>query len=101
MRGMAKSEDTLKESGKASGTASGASILVQAEKSRALEILLDAWDQALDEGIDPENIASSAVFAAFTDLIENHGEEFVAQMVEGLPGRIRAGDFSLTDGPVK
>lgn len=98
---MAKPENSLKESDGASVAAPGASALMQAEKSRALEILLDAWDQALDESIDPENIASSAVFAAFTDLIENHGEEFVAQMVEGLPGRIRAGDFSLTDGPAK
>lgn len=98
---MARPEDTTKESGDVPGAASSASSLMQSQKSRALEILLDGWDQALDEGIDAENIASSAVFAAFTDLIENHGEEFVAQMVEGLPGRIRAGDFTLTDGPTK
>lgn len=98
---MAKAKNTINEGEGDGSAASRANTLMQEEKSRALEILLDAWDQALDEGIDPENIASAAVFAALTDLIENHGEEFVAQMVEGLPGRIRAGDFSLTDDPAK
>lgn len=98
---MAKSGNTINESGGQSEAPDSANALIQADKARALEIFLDAWDLALDEGIDPENIASSAVFAAFTDLIENHGEEFVAQMAEGLPGRIRSGDFTLTDVPAK
>lgn len=98
---MAGAENTIKESEGGDSAASRANTLMQQEKSRALEILLDAWDLALDEGIDPENIASAAVFAALTDLIENHGEEIVAQMVEGLSGRVRAGDFTLTDDPSK
>lgn len=98
---MARAENTINEGEVDSSASSRANTLMQEAKSRALEILLDAWDQALEEGIDPENIASAAIFAALTDLIENHGEEFVAQMVEGLPGRVRAGDFTLTDDPSK
>lgn len=68
---------------------------VEAGKALALEILIDAWEAALEEEIAPEILASSAIFVALTDMIENHGEEFVAQMAEGLPARIRAGEFTL------
>lgn len=73
---------------------------VEARKALALEIILDAWETALEEGIEPEILSSSAIFAALTDMIENHGEEFVAQISEGLPARIRAGEFTLVHEPV-
>ena len=65
------------------------------EKARALDLLLDAWEDALAEGVNPDVLASAALFAALTDLIENHGEEFVAQMAEALPARVRSGEFTL------
>jgi hypothetical protein len=64
-------------------------------KSLALEMFLDVWEAALEENIDPDVIASIAIFAALTDMVENHGEELAAQMAEGLPARIRAGEFTL------
>lgn len=70
---------------------------VEERRVLALEIILDAWEAALETGVEPEILAGSAIFAAFTDMVENHGEEFVAQMAEGLSARIRAGEFTLTD----
>ncbi len=72
---------------------------VEAQKALALEVLLDAWEAALEEGVAPEILASSAISAALTDMVENHGEEFVARMAEGLPARIRAGEYTLTHQP--
>lgn len=68
-------------------------------KAQALEIILDAWEAGLEEGIEPEILSSTAIFAALTDMVESHGEEFVAQMSEGFPARIRAGEFTLVHDP--
>jgi hypothetical protein len=67
------------------------------ERSLALEMLLDAWDTALDEGISADVLATTAIFAALTDMIDLHGEEIAAQMAESLPARIRAGEFTLSN----
>lgn len=64
-------------------------------KKIALELLLDAWDEALAEGVEPEMLATTAIFAALTDMVDLYGEEAVAKMAAGLPERIRAGEFSL------
>ena len=49
-----------------------------AKKARALELVLDAWDQALAEEVDPEVIASVAIYAAMADMVDRFGEEAVA-----------------------
>ena len=67
-------------------------------KAIALELLLDAWDEALARGCSPEMIATSAIFTAISDMVELYGEEPVAEMTTGLPDRIRRGDFSMLDG---
>lgn len=68
------------------------------QKSIALELLLDAWDEALKEGVAPELVATSAIFAALTDMVDIYGEEPVAEMASGLPDRIRKGEFSMRNG---
>ncbi len=68
-----------------------------AQKARALELLLDAWDAGLNEGIEPEILATAAIFAALTDMVDLHGEDSVATMAEELPERIRAGEFTLEE----
>lgn len=68
------------------------------QKTIALELLLDAWDEALQSGCAPEMIATSAIFAALTDMVELYGEGAVAEMASGLPDRIRRGEFSMRDG---
>ena len=61
----------------------------------ALRYILDAWEEAVYEGLDPDCIATAAIFAALSDMIASYGEEPVAAMCEKLPDRIRAGEFSV------
>lgn len=68
----------------------------ETQKGIALDLILTAWDQALDRGVEPAMLASAAIFAALTDMVDLHGAEAVAQFCSGLPARIRAGEFSLT-----
>jgi len=51
-------------------------------------------------GCAPEQIATSAIFAAFADLIDVYGEDIVAEMANRLPARVRRGEFSMRQGPV-
>jgi len=70
---------------------------VEDQKARALELLLDAWEAGLNEGIEPEYLATAAIFAALTDMVDIHGEDAVATMTEELPARVREGEFTLED----
>jgi hypothetical protein len=64
-------------------------------KQQALRHILDAWEEAIYEGIDPDCIATAAIFAALSDMIATYGEEPVAKMTERLPERIRTGEFTI------
>ncbi len=64
-------------------------------KQAALEYILDAWEEALHDGIEPEMLANAALFAALADLIGVHGEDAVARMTNGLSRRIHHGEFTL------
>ncbi len=68
-----------------------------AQKALALDLLLDAWDKALAKGVEPEMLASVAIYAALADMVDNYGVEPVAEMCEELPARVRAGEFTLND----
>jgi ketol-acid reductoisomerase len=67
------------------------------QKARALDLILQAWETALKEGVEPEMLASTAIFAALSDMVDLYGPEPVAQMCEGLPARVRAGEFTLAE----
>lgn len=67
------------------------------QKGRALEILLEAWETGLSESLDPEMLASTALFVAIAEMVEIYGPEAIAQMVGELPERIRAGEFTMLD----
>jgi hypothetical protein len=69
-----------------------------AQKARALELVLDAWDKALAEGADPEVIASVAIYAAIADMVDRYGEQAVADFCATLPERVRNGEFTLRAG---
>jgi predicted YcjX-like family ATPase len=62
----------------------------------ALRYILDAWEEAVYDGLDPDNIATAAIFAALSDMIASYGEEAVALMCEKLPVRIRSGEFTVS-----
>ncbi len=64
-------------------------------KHVALRYLLEAWDEAVQDGIDSDCLATAAIFAALSDMIDSYGEEPVAKMAEGLANRIRIGEFTV------
>lgn len=64
-------------------------------KGRALELILNAWDQALSEGVAPEVVASVAIYAALADMVDRFGESAVADFCATLPARTRNGEFTL------
>ena len=65
------------------------------QSQTALRYILDAWEEALHDGIEPEMLANAALFAALADLIEFYGEDSVAKMASGLSRRIHHGEFTL------
>ena len=67
----------------------------QARSQEALRYILDAWEEALHDGIEPEMLANAAMFAALADLIGVYGEDAVAKMTTGLSRRIHHGEFTL------
>ena len=69
--------------------------LNEEQKQAALRYILDAWEEALHDGIEPEMLANAALFAAFADLIGAYGEDAVAKMTNGLSRRIHHGEFTL------
>ena len=68
------------------------------QKQVALNLMLDAWEEALSQGIEPEIVATVAITAAVTDMVDRHGEESMAKIMESLPARIRAGEYTLRSG---
>lgn len=71
------------------------SPMTEVQKHAALRYILDAWEEALHDGIEPEMLANAALFAALADLIDSYGEDAVAKMTSGLSRRIQHGEFTL------
>jgi hypothetical protein len=69
------------------------------QKSRALDLILDAWDKALAEGVEPEVLASVGLYATLVDMIDRFGPDAVAEFCATLPDRVRNGEFTLADEP--
>jgi hypothetical protein len=67
----------------------------QEQKQAALSYLSEAWAEARLDGVDGDCLAQACLFTAFAELIASYGEEPVAKLVEGLPARIRKGEFSV------
>lgn len=65
------------------------------QKQAALRYIMEAWEEALYDGIEPEMLANAAFFAALSDLVSTYGEDAVAKMTEGLSRRIHHGEFTL------
>lgn len=62
---------------------------------RALGIMLGAWEEGTEAGIETEYIAYAALFTALTELVTEYGEDDVAEMARGLAERIKQGEFTL------
>jgi hypothetical protein len=65
------------------------------QKRAALGYLNSAWVEARIDGIDGDCLAQACLFAAFAEFVTTYGEEAAAHFAEGLPLRIRNGEFSL------
>ena len=65
------------------------------QKQAALSYLNEAWAEARHDGVDGDCLAQASLFAAFAELVGTYGEEAVAKLVEGLPVRVRNGEFSI------
>ena len=64
------------------------------QKQTALGYLSEAWAEARHDGVDGDCLAQASLFAAFAELVKTYGEDAVAKFVEGLPVRVRNGEFS-------
>ncbi len=65
------------------------------QKRKVMSLFLDAWDEACAQGIPSELLSEVCLYLALTDLVEDHGEDDVADIIETLPYRIRKGEFTL------
>lgn len=65
------------------------------QKRAALSYLNEAWAEARHDGIDGDCLAQASLFAALAELVGTYGEDAVAKFVEGLPTRVRRGEFSV------
>jgi len=65
------------------------------QKTVALRYILDAWEEAVYDGIEPDLLARAAMFAALSDMVASYGEDQVANLTEGLAERIRHGEFTV------
>jgi len=65
------------------------------QKRAALHYILEAWEEALLDGIEPEMLANAALFTSLSDLVTVYGEAAVAEMTKGLSQRVEHGEFTL------
>lgn len=60
----------------------------------ATNIIVDAYEVALNRGVSPETVATAALSSAIGLMVQIHGEDVVAKMIEDLPGKVRDGQFT-------
>ncbi len=65
------------------------------QKQIALSYLFEAWNEARLEGVDGDCLAQASLFGALSELVTTYGEDATAKYAEGLPARIRNGEFSV------
>ena len=70
-------------------------IAAAEQRRAALGYLGEAWQDAIDEGLDPDCLAQAAIFLAFQELVAVYGEGATADFAESLAKRARAGEFTV------
>ena len=65
------------------------------QKQIALSYLFEAWSEARLDGVDGDCLAQASLFSALSELVTTYGEDATAKYAEGLPARIRNGEFSI------
>jgi|GEM_PF-946706 len=67
------------------------------QKKIALDLFLEAWDKAVEAGIDCDLLSEVLVYMGVTDLVADRGEDWTADVFEDLPERIRDGEFTMPE----
>jgi len=71
--------------------------LIREEKQRvASHFLHEAWDSALEEGIEPQILADSGIDVALTRLFTEVGEDDVRGLIDTLSDRLASGHFDAS-----
>jgi hypothetical protein len=70
---------------------SGPELSEAEQQEAALDVMLDAWRNALAKGVVPETIAAVAIATGFTELVGKLGEQAAIDVAERLPDQIRSG----------
>jgi hypothetical protein len=65
------------------------------ESVKALNYILEAWEEGTESGIAPELMAYAAIYTALTDLVAAFGEDSVITLVNSLIPRVQNGEFTL------
>jgi hypothetical protein len=65
------------------------------QKRLALGYLEEAWAEARLDGVEGDCLAQASLFTALMELVSTYGEDAAARFAEGLPARIRNGEFSV------
>lgn len=65
------------------------------QKMAALGYLHEAFAEARLDGIDEDCLTQACLFTALSQLVAVYGEDAAAKFAEGLPSRVRNGEFSL------
>jgi len=60
----------------------------------ATNLIVDAYEKAIAQGVSPETTASAALSTAIGLMVQVHGAELAAKTVEDLPAKVRAGTFT-------
>lgn len=60
----------------------------------AIEAIVDSYQRSLNAGVPAEIVANAALTTALGFLVQVHGAEVVARMIEELPDRVREGKFT-------
>jgi hypothetical protein len=71
------------------------SVSESEQKQIALSYLYEAWSEARLDGVDGDCLAQASLFSALSELVTTYGEDATAKYAEGLPARIRNGEFSI------
>jgi hypothetical protein len=68
--------------------------LIREEKHRvAVEFIQEAWNSAIQEGIEPHILAESGLFAILTQYHAQVGEAAVVELINSLSDRLESGHF--------
>jgi hypothetical protein len=65
------------------------------QKQVALHLVLEAWIEARQHGVDGDCMAQICLFTAFSELVSTYGEDAAAHYAARLPERIANGEFSI------